>query len=273
MAYRFTGSMVAQAAMVALLLGTAVPGAAQDDFDGRQVAAALTRKDYKPAPRLADGHPDLGNAKGSWVPPGVGDMAGTGGGFSGSAKPEKKVDVAFLPWAKATFEARNANVTKDDPEAFCLPPGIPRMYATSFPFQIYQMPNRVLFVFEGGAHMWRVVYTDGRKHTPPDKLNPTYLGEGIGHWEGDTLVVDVTGFNDRSWVDAAGHPHTEQLHVIERFTRVNELILHYEAALDDPGAYTQPWTTSWNILFHPGMEPYEYICQENNGDLKHLVGK
>ena len=121
--------------------------------------------------------------------------------------------------------------------------------------------------------MWRVVYMDGRKHTPPDQLNPTYLGEGIGHWEGDTLVVDVTGLNDRSWIDAAGHPHTEQLHVIERFTRINELILHYEATIDDPGAYTKPWTTSWNILFHPGMEPLEYICQENEGDLKHLVGK
>jgi hypothetical protein len=244
-----------------------------DDFDGKKVGAALARKDVGPTPRLPDGHPDLGNASGSWDPPGIGDMAGTGGGFAGTAKPDKKIDVPFLPWAKAAFEQRNATVTKDDPEGFCLPPGIPRMYATSFPFQIYQTPNRILFVFEGGAHMWRVIYMDGRKHTPPDKLNPTYLGEGIGHWEGDTLVVDVTGFNDRSWLDAAGHAHSEQLHVIERFTRVNELILHYEATIDDPGAYTKPWSASWNILFHPGMEPLEYICQENNADLKHLVGK
>jgi len=86
-------------------------------------------------------------------------------------------------------------------------------------------------------------------------------------------VVDVTGLNDRTWIDAAGHPHTEQLHITERFTRVNELILHYEATIDDPGAYSKPWTTSWNILFHPGMEPFEYICQENNADLKHLVGR
>jgi len=269
---RFTGSIVMGAATLAAFSWTVVPGTAQD-FDGREIAAALAKKDIPPAPRLADGHPDLGNSKGSWIPPGVGDMAGTGGGNAGTAKPEKKVDVPFLPWARATYEQRNANLTKDDPQGFCLPPGIPRLYATSFPFQIYQLPNRIIFVFEGGAHMWRVVYMDGRKHTPPDKLNPTYLGEGIGHWEVNALVVGVTGFNDRSWVDAAGHPHTEQLHVIERFIRVNELILHYEATLDDPGAYTQPWTTSWNILFHPGMEPYEYICQENNADLKHLVGK
>jgi len=266
MKYRLVGMLAA------FLLAHAV-SLAQGDFNGKQVAAAMTRKNIPPAPRLPDGHPDLGNDKGSWEPPGVGDMAGTGGGFAGTAQPEKKVDVPFLPWAKAAYDQRNATVTKDDPEGFCLPPGIPRMYATSFPFQIYQTPNRILFVFEGGAHMWRVVYMDGRKHTPPDKLNPTYLGEGIGRWEGDTLVVDVTGLNDRSWLDAAGHPHTEQLHVIERFTRVNEPILHYEATIEDPGAYSKPWTASWNILFHPGMEPLEYICQENNADLKHLVGK
>jgi hypothetical protein len=266
---RFPASLTTTAVIAALSFAAA----AQDDFDGKQVAAALTRNNIAPAPRLGDGHPDLGNATGSWVPPGVGDMAGTHGGFAGSAQPERKQDVPFLSWAKTLFEQRNANVTRDDPEGFCLPPGGPRLYATSFPFQIYQLPNRILFVFEGGAHMWRVVYMDGRKHTPADRLNPTYLGEGIGHWEGDTLVVDVTGFNNRTWLDAAGHPHTEQLHVVERFTRVNQLILHYEATIEDPGAYTGPWTTSWNILFHPGMEPYEYVCQENNADLKHLVGK
>jgi len=255
-----------------ILLWMAVTTSAED-FDGKQVAAALLRKNIPPAPRLADGRPDLGNAKGSWEPPGVGDMAGTHGGFAGTAQPQKQIDVLFLPWAKKVYEERNANITKDDPEGFCLPPGIPRMYATSFPFQIYQLPGRILFVFEGGAHMWRVVYTDGRQHTPTEKLNPTYLGESIGHWDGDTLVVDVTGLNDRTWIDAAGHPHTEQLHVTERFTRVNELILHYEATIDDLGAYSKPWTTSWNILFHPGMEPFEYICQENNADVKHLVGR
>ena len=261
--------------LIALLAAIALANAAAmaDDFDGAKVAAVLRTKNIPLAPRLPDGHPDLGNDKGSWDPPGVGDMAGTHGGFAGTAQPDKVQDVPFLPWSKAAYDLHNSIATKDDPEGFCLPPGIPRMYATSFPFQIYQLPNRILFVFEGGAHMWRVVYTDGRRHTSPDKLNPTYFGEGIGHWEGDTLVIDDVGFNARSWLDAAGHEHTEQLHVVERFTRVNELILHYEATVDDPGAYTKPWTASWNILFHPGMEPMEYICQENNVDLKHLVGK
>src|SRR5579883_2734079 len=148
-----------------------------EDFDGKQVAAALARRNIAPAPRLPDGHPDLGNDKGSWEPPGIGDMAGTGGGFAGTAQPERKIDVPFLPWTKAALVERNANFTKDDPEGYCLPPGIPRMYAASFPFQIYQLPNRILFVFEGGAHMWRVVYMDGRKHTPPEKLHRP-LGRG-----------------------------------------------------------------------------------------------
>src|SRR5579864_8855849 len=101
------------AGMLAAFLSMHVVCAAQD-FNGKEVAAALTRKNIPPAPRLSDGHPDLGNAKGSWIPPGVGDMAGGRGGFAGTAQPERQAQVAFLPWAKAAFDQRNANVTKDD---------------------------------------------------------------------------------------------------------------------------------------------------------------
>jgi hypothetical protein len=113
-----------------------------------------------------------------------------------------------------------------------------------------------------------------RTEHPKDYAQLTYLGDGIGHWEGDTLVVDVTGFNDHTWLDAAGHPHTEQLHVIERYTRTDEDTLHYQATIDDPGAYSKPWTTGWNIKWHGGWQPYEYICQENNKDVLagHIVG-
>src|SRR6516165_1631692 len=107
---------------VAALAALAAAGRA-DDFNGKQVAAVQGRKDIPPPPRLPDGHPDLGNSKGSWEPPGVGDMAGTHGGFAGTAQPDKVIDVPFLPWAKAAYEQRNANLTKDDPEGFCLPPG------------------------------------------------------------------------------------------------------------------------------------------------------
>jgi len=152
-----------------------------------------------------------------------------------------------------------------------MPPGIPRVAGTAFPFQIYQQPDRIIFVYEK-LNLWRIVYTDGRKHTPADKWNPTFYGESIGHWEGDTLVVDVTGQNDVSWIDSSGHPKTEQLHVTERWHRVNYQIMHYEATIEDPGAYPKPWTTSWNMLFHPGEELYDYICVKND-DPAHLVGK
>jgi len=143
--------------------------------------------------------------------------------------------------------------------------------ATPFPFQIFQLPDRVLFVFEGATHTWRAVFTDGRKHDPDP--NPTYLGDSIGHWEGDTLVVDVVGFNDRTWLDQEGHPHSEKLHVVERYTRQDEYTLHYSATIEDPVAYTKPWTTSYSIPWVPGAELLEYVCNENNTDLSHLVGK
>jgi len=237
----------------------------------------------KPAPRLPDGHPDLGNGKGVWDVKKFDDMGGNGGGerpgpelAAQQAKLLDRVqDLPMLPWTKVVYEERQANVSKDDPEGFCLPPGVPRMMNTPFPMQIYQLPDRILQVYEGGAHMWRVIFMDGRKHTDPEKWNPTYFGEGIGHWEGDTLVVDVTGFNDRTWLDSAGHPHTEKLHVVERYTRTKEDNLHYEVTIDDPGAYTKPWTTGWNIRWKAGWEPYEYVCQENNKDVvieNHMVG-
>jgi hypothetical protein len=224
-----------------------------------------------PTPRLADGHPDLGNEKGSWNPRIIANIAGIGPGGPARSPVEKIVDVPFQPWAKKVYEDRLANLSKDDPEGYCLPPGVPRMMATPFPFQIYQLPGRVIFAFEGGAHVWRIIYMDGRPH--PKDPNPTFMGDSIGHWEGDTLVVDAIGFNDRTWLDQDGHPHTESLHVTERYTRTDENTLHYEATIDDPKAYTEPWTTRYTIPWAAGMELYEYICQENNTDLSHLVGK
>jgi hypothetical protein len=143
--------------------------------------------------------------------------------------------------------------------------------ATPFPFQIFQVSDRVLFVFEGGAHVWRTIFTDGRPH--PKDPNPSFLGDSVGRWEGDTLVVDVIGFNEATWLDQAGHPHTEALHIVERFTRVNEGALRYEVTIDDPHAYTKPWTTAYTIPWVAGAELLEYICQENNKDLPHMVGK
>jgi hypothetical protein len=255
---------------------TTVPVAAEQ-------TQADAKKPGKPAPRLADGHIDLGNGKGVWDTKKVDDMTGHGGGENPSPALQarqlrvldRQVDAVMLPWAQKVYDQHQANVEVGDPESYCLPPGIPRMMNTPFPMQIYQLSDRIMQVYEGGAHMWRIIYMDGRKHTPADQWNPTYLGEGIGHWEGDTVVVDVTGFNDKTWLDSAGHPHTEQLHVVERYTRTKEENLHYEATIEDPGAYAKPWTVGWNVKWIPGWEPYEYICQENNKDVvieNHMVG-
>ena len=223
----------------------------------------------RPTPRLADGHPDLGNGKGSWNPRVIANIAGVGD--PNRSPVETIVDVPFQPWAKAVYEDRQANLQLYDPESRCQPPGIPRMMATPFPFQIFQLTDRVLFIFEGGAHIWRTIYTDGRAH--PNDPNPSFLGDSVGHWEGDTLVVDVVGFNEATWIDQAGHPHTDALHVVERFTRTNEMTLRYEVTIDDPHAYTKTWTTAYSIPWAAGIELYEYICQENNKDIPHMVGK
>jgi len=265
------------AGAMAVLVLTWLPAAAQVGPEPDE------SKPSKPTPRWTDGHPDLGNSKGAWFPRIVDDMSGNGGGEKDERTRERqkkmvdeRVDVPFLPWAKKAYEDIAGTLSKEDPEGFCLPPGIPRMMNTPFPMQMYQLPDRILQVYEGGAHMWRVIYMDGRPHPKGDQLNPTYLGHSVGHWEGDTLVVDVVGFNDRTWLDASGHRHTEQLHVIERYTRINENILHYQATIDDPGAYSKPWTVGWKISWMPGMEPLEYVCQENNKDVTvnggHMVG-
>ena len=186
---------------------------------------------------------------------------------------ENVVEVEMLPWAQKFVAQVDATMSKDDPEALCLPPGLPREDATPFPFQIYQLPDRLMFLYEGGAHMWRIVYTDGRQHSKDATDYPTYLGESIGHWDGDDMVVDAIGFKASSWLDAAGHPHTEKLHVVQKYTRTSLDNLHISATIEDPDTYVKPWTTSWNIPWKAGITPLEYICQEENLDVKHLVGR
>jgi hypothetical protein len=226
----------------------------------------------KPAPRLADGRIDLGNTKGVWNPRTIQNIGGDNK-ISPLRHPDLiKPVIQFQPWARKLYEERMIHTLQlNDPESRCLPPGIPRMYATPFPFQIHQLDDRILFAFEGGAHIWRVVYTDGRRHSADP--NPTYLGESIGRWEGDTLVVDTIGFNENTWLDQDGHPHSDALRTIERFTRSELDFLEYEVTIDDPKTYTAPWTFAYTIRWVPGGDLMEYICQENNKDIDHMVGK
>jgi hypothetical protein len=199
--------------------------------------------------------------------------------FSGIWTPDRKfiydINDALKPgetlpiqeWAlKVTLE----RLSKDDPEALCLPAGVPRQ--APYPWRILQSPTHMFFLFEGNIHSYRQIFMNA-KHPAPDDLDPTWYGHSIGRFEGDTLVIDTVGFNDKFWFDFAGHPHTEKLHTIERYRRPSFGKLEYEVTIDDPGAYTKPFTLYGSHDYDSGTELMEYICNENNQDVEHIVGK
>jgi len=199
--------------------------------------------------------------------------------FSGIWTPDRKfiydINDALKPgetlpiqeWAlKVTLE----RLSKDDPEALCLPAGVPRQ--APYPWRILQAPTHMFFLFEGNIHSYRQIFMN-TKHPDPADLDPTWYGHSIGRFEGDTLVIDTVGFNDKFWFDFAGHPHTEQLHTIERYRRPEFGKLLYEVTIDDPGAYTKPFTLYGEHAYESDTELMEYICNENNQDVEHIVGK
>jgi hypothetical protein len=226
-------------------------------------SGAAANAEVQLAPRLPDGKVDFGG-KGVWAPIWVLDWA------------DKKwvnqaIDVPFTPEGLELFKERRANNSKDDPEGYCLPAGVPRYTGTPYPFQIIQLPDRLVILYEGASHMYRVVLMNVEHSKDPD---PTWLGESVGYWEGnDTLVIDTVGFNGRTWLDYVGHPASDRLHVIEKLRRPDYRTLVYQATIDDPKYYTKPWTTSFNVKFQPGWEIKEYVCLENNKDLMHLGTK
>jgi hypothetical protein len=215
-------------------------------------AAAL-----KPVPRRSNGPPDL---SGVWM--------GGGGIAERTLKPGDTIQL--LPEAKKIMDAR---LSKDDPEANCLPTGVPRM--NPYPWRMVQTPlvgpeTYIYILFEGNVHSYRQIFMDGRKH--PDDPDPTWYGHSIGKWEGDTLVVDTIGYNDRFWFDFDGHPHTEKLHTIEHFKRTDFNTLSWDITIDDPGAYAKPFTVQTKARLEPDWELMEYICQENNTNVSHIQG-
>ncbi len=142
----------------------------------------------------------------------------------------------------------------------CFPPGVPRVYLHPFPMEIVNTPGRVLMIYEFD-HFVRQIWTDGRPHNTD--LGPTWMGDSIGHWEGGTLVVDTIGFNDKSWVDRAGHPHSEDLHVTERMRRVDAKTLTIDITIEDPKAYTKPWGGRLTYELKPDWHISELICEDN----------
>jgi hypothetical protein len=140
------------------------------------------------------------------------------------------------------------------------------MFGTPYPSEFIQddAHKRIIVIFEGGAHVWREIHMDGRPLPKREDLNPTYFGYSVGHWDKDTLVIETTGFNEKTWLNFNGMMHTDQLTTVERITRPNLNTLHNEATVNDPAASTAHWTIAWDIKWMPGAELAEYICQENN---------
>ncbi len=223
-----------------------------------------------PAPKTADGHPDFA---GVYHAPGYGpsDPAVKNGETIARniARDLRPDEVPMLPSAKEVFKKRNDEESKDDPEGLCLPMGTPRK--DPYPWKIVQTPGLFLILYEGNVHSYRQVFLDGRKHDP-DVID-TWWGDSIGTWDGDTLVVDTVGMNDKAWLDLVGHPRTAKAHIIERFTRPELGRINIEITIDDPGAYSRSWKVMESAQLAPGWEIAEYVCNENNRDVVHLVGK
>jgi hypothetical protein len=178
--------------------------------------------------------------------------------------------VPFQPWAKAVYDDRQKHEL--EPHTRCKPSGTARQFLTPYGVEFVELPEaQRVYIFDiGGPHTFRTIYMDGRSH--PADFTPTYYGHSIGWWEGDTLVVDSIGYNERFWLDRRGLPHTDKMHTIERFTRTHQNAIDYQITVDDPGAYTAPWTGKFNLRWEAGTELFEYMCQQANYATELMVG-
>ncbi len=205
-----------------------------------------------PAPKTPDGKPDL---SGIWQSePGGYDL-----NIVSDLKPAE-----IQPWAEELYRHRMENFSKDHPGLRCLPGIGPQI--TFGMYKILQTPSAIAFITGSEA---RQVLTDGRGL--PEDPNPTWQGYSVGHWEGDTLVIQSAGFNDRTWLDFGGHPHTEALRVTERFHRKDFGHMDLTMTFEDPKAYARPWTITMDTQLVPDTEILEYVCNENERDLPHII--
>ncbi len=276
----------------------------------QQQQQARNKLANQPAPRAADGRIILGNTaavKGVWVGGGLGfcnantvaapaflnpgaGQAGArgagpgagarGAGPAGAAAPAAGrggrgaagpcTPIPYMPWTLAVSNDRRRNEL--EPHTRCKPSGGPRQWLTPYGAEFIELPEeKVAYIFDiGGPHTYRTIYMDGRSH--PAKPTPSYYGHSIGWWEGDTLVVDTIGFNESFWIDRGQIPHTEQLHLVEKYTRTALDSMRYELTVDDPGAYTAPFTGTSNLRWESGTELFEYVCQQQNQAHTLMVG-
>jgi len=215
-----------------------------------------------PVPRTSDGHPDL---SGIWT-------AGTLDYFQDLAKGLKPGDVQFTPWAAVVLKLRLDRDHHDDPYGQCLPLGVPRIDLRS-PFKIVQTPLLTALLHETFVGMmFRQVFTDGRPLPKAIDSEPTWLGYSVGRWDGDTFVVDTTGFRDNGWLSAQkAYPHSDALHVIERFRRIDIGHMELTITIDDPKAYVKPWTNTVPLRLEPDTELLEAFCDNQLALMKHFI--
>jgi len=242
-----------------------------------------------PAPRWLDGRPDL---SGVWENVGwregaaaSGIIVGVGGApstRSAADRRERAPSIAaffdigtmvpgglpYQPWAKELRDARARDNAKDNPDAHCLPLGNMQLHLHPEPRKIIQSAHELVVLYEGNAGV-RQIFTDGRA-LPTNDPQPWWFGYSVGRWEGDSLVVQTSHFRDGGWLDVNGSPLTDAGRMTERITRINVGTLRLELTVDDPKAYTRPWTVTFNQRLMPDDELIEFICQENEQSSKHF---
>jgi hypothetical protein len=235
-----------------------------------------------PAPRAADGKPDL---SGLWqtqaAPPEMLERLIPGATNGAGEEPLsqyfinifsdfKPEDVPMLPAAAALFQQRAKTFSNESPLSHCLPEGMPLVEMAPAPYKIIQTRGLTLMLYERDT-TYRQVYTDGRKL--PDDPQPSWLGYSVGKWDGDSLVVDSAGFNDRGWLDARGHRHSEALHLTERFHRLDFGHMEVRLTIDDPQTYSRPFTILLKQRLLPDSDLLESFCAENEKDAHHVDSK
>lgn len=246
-----------------VLLAAATPAAAQ-----------WLNYPTKGVPRTADGKPNL-SAPAPRTPDGKPDLSGIWNpnpkylrDFASGLKPG---DVPLQPWAEAIYNERKDGAhAKEEPDANCLPQGVPKIDAAPVPWKIVEIPGEIVILYEAFTQ-YRQIFTDGR--ALPRDPNPTWLGYSVGKWDGDTLVVDSVGFNGKAWLDQVGHPLTDALHVTERFKRRDFGHMELQVTIDDPKAYTKAWTVTEDPHLLLDSELLEFVCNENEKDVRHMVVK
>ncbi len=227
-------------------------------------------------PRMADGRPDF---SGIWMADASADAIGSRGRpttnpyskfFLNVAADLPSREAPMRPWAAELYRSRREEFGKDNPTNRCLPHGIPRMWTQPDPIRIVQTRGLTTILQEFNTS-FRLVFTDARQH--PDTMAPTWHGYSVGRWDADTLAIDTRGFNDKTWLDVFGHPHSEALQDTERVRRRDLGHLEVAITINDPDAYTAPFSFTQGLTLMPDTELLESICNENNIDLAHIVGK